>query len=223
MFHLFDWTQFKRFCRVRYHSFICYLGLWQEHIAVLGQVSAEVIYCFHPFTKCFVRVMKKIFKKNFIWEDFSNNFWLKIAGIALENWTISFYIQFNRRTRVWRSSRAWKTRTKNLKNEPSTLIIDPWHLDQKSNWFFRARWCTTKCDRTKHQFNQHKSNGNGLFIAADFEMSLSLNISNFIIVYQSQTVHRKLLVDVTPVQPAFQYRGKKCKLSGGMVSLLVTI
>ena len=35
-------------------------------------------------------------------------------------------------------------------------------------------------------------NGNSLFIAVDFKMSLSLNISNFIIVYQSQTVHREM-------------------------------
>ena len=80
----------------------------------------------------------------------------------------------------------------NIKNEPSILKIDPRHLQQKSNSFIRARWCTTKCERTKHQFNQHKSNGNSLFLGADFKMPLSLNISNFIIVYQSQTVHREM-------------------------------
>ena len=62
-----------------------------------------------------------------------------------------------------------------------------------------------------------------LFIAADFKLSLSLNIINFIIVYQSQTVHREMREDKTPVQPTFQYRGKKCKLSYRMVSLLVTL
>ena len=46
---------------------------------------------------------------------------------------------------------------------------------------------------------------------------------NFILVYQNRMENHKTLVDVTPVQPAFQYRGKKCKLSCGMVSLLVTI
>ena len=54
-------------------------------------------------------------------------------------------------------------------------------------------------------------------------MSLSLNISNFIIIYQSQTVHREMWEDKTAVQPAFQYRGKMCKLIYGMVLLLVTI
>ena len=46
---------------------------------------------------------------------------------------------------------------------------------------------------------------------------------NFIIVYQNRMENHKKLVDVTPVQPAFQYRGMKCKLSCGMVLLLVTI
>ena len=67
----------------------------------------------------------------------------------------------------------------NIKNEPSILKIDPRHLQQKSNLFIRARWCTTKCEGTKHKLNQHKSNGNNLFIAADFKMSLSLNIGNW--------------------------------------------
>ena len=46
---------------------------------------------------------------------------------------------------------------------------------------------------------------------------------NFILVYQNLMENHKTLVDVTPVQPVFQYRGKKCKLIYGMVSLLVTI
>ena len=50
-----------------------------------------------------------------------------------------------------------------------------------------------------------------------------LNNINFMFVYQSQMVHHKTLVDVTPVQPAFQYRGKKCESGYRMVSLLVTI
>ena len=46
---------------------------------------------------------------------------------------------------------------------------------------------------------------------------------NFILVYQNRMENHKTLVDVTPVQPAFQYRGKKYKLSYRMVLLLVTI
>ena len=46
---------------------------------------------------------------------------------------------------------------------------------------------------------------------------------NFILFHQNRMENHKTLVDVTPVQPAFQYRGKKCRLSCGMVLLLVTL
>ena len=49
------------------------------------------------------------------------------------------------------------------------------------------------------------------------------NTTNFELVYQSQMVHPKTSMDVTLVQPAFQYHGKECKLIYRMVSLLDTI
>ena len=46
---------------------------------------------------------------------------------------------------------------------------------------------------------------------------------NLTLVYQNLMENHKTFVGVTPVQPAFQYRGMKCKLIYRMELLLVTI
>lgn len=206
MFHLFDWTQFKRFCRGCWHSFICYLGLWQERYCCFRSILCSSHLLPSPDHKMLRWSYEGDIKKHFSSQSTNcDNFWMKLCRHSITKLpTISFWCNLTGGS-VSGTPRSLKKREK---------INDKWTHDTST----KSR--LSEPDGAPQSVRGHNTSSTSIrAMATDFKM----NISNFILVYKSLTVHREMWEDKTPLQSAFQNSRKQCKLSYGMVSFLVII